>query len=329
MHGFTRGALRAPSLHCSFSRASIFSFGKCFHQTKSPQIESSASYKKELPDSSDPHLFLVSFLFHGTSLLYLQSLPSTVHLFCVPLRRQFWSFFLESSFLAALLEAFYYSFNRLITMASQEMASQQHQGSGLKWPPRRPLLIHRRGLIIASLLFFILFLICFIRVAIIETAKLERRALTGRQFQLGGYLGGMFREAVDTSATRTSPAAHTTNQDSAASLSVSIRVTEAATALSSMPEPTGMSESKASLSNANSLLETLADAVKEAFMESGQPSASAAKHRQKNVLSNMIGGQSNALALSEASSLPPIFQTSRSSSTQNLPTPAVGSLGGF
>lgn len=96
-----------------------------------------------------------------------------------------------------------------------------------------------------------------------------------------------------------------------------------------MPEPTGMSESKASLSNANSLLETLADAVKEAFMESNQPSASAAKHRQKNVLSDMIGGQSNALALSEASSLPPFLQTSRSSSTQNLPTPAVGSLGGF
>ncbi|EHK39829.1 hypothetical protein TRIATDRAFT_313847 [Trichoderma atroviride IMI 206040] len=96
-----------------------------------------------------------------------------------------------------------------------------------------------------------------------------------------------------------------------------------------MPEPTGMSESKASLSNADSLLETLADAVKEAFMESGQPSASAAKHRQKNGLSDMIGGQSNALDLSEVSSLPSFLQTSRSSSTHNLPTPAVGSLGGF
>lgn len=97
-------------------------------------------------------------------------------------------------FLVALLEAFYYSFDRLITTASQEMANQQLQGSGLKWPPRRLLLIHRRGLIIASMVFFILSLICFIRVATIETAKLERRALAGRQFQLGGYLGGMFRE---------------------------------------------------------------------------------------------------------------------------------------
>ncbi|PNP44715.1 hypothetical protein TGAMA5MH_03522 [Trichoderma gamsii] len=139
----------------------------------------------------------------------------------------------------------------------------------------------------------------------------------------------MFREAVDTLTARTSPAAHTTNQDPAASLSTTIRVTEAATAISSLPETTEISESKASLINANSLLESLADAVKEAFVESNQPSTSAAKHRQKNVLSDMIGGQSNALVLSEISSLPPLLQTSRSSSIQNLPTPAVWSLGGF
>lgn len=110
---------------------------------------------------------------------------------------------------------------------------------------------------------------------------------------------------------------------------MTIRVTEAATAISSLPETTPTSESNASLNNPNSLLESLADAVKEAFMESDQPSASTAKHRQKNALSDMIGGQSNALALSEASSLPPLLQTSPSSSAQNLPTPAVGSLGGF
>lgn len=96
-----------------------------------------------------------------------------------------------------------------------------------------------------------------------------------------------------------------------------------------MPETTQMSETNASLSNPNSLLETLADAVKEAFMESDQPLASAARQRQKNVLSDMIGGQPNALALSEDSSLPPFLQTSRSSPTRNLPTPSVGLLGGF
>ncbi|PON28441.1 hypothetical protein TGAM01_v202935 [Trichoderma gamsii] len=209
------------------------------------------------------------------------------------------------------------------------MVNQQHQGSGPKWPPRRLLLIHRRGLIITSLIFFAISVICFVGVATIETASLERRALAERQFQLGGFLGGMFREAVDTSTARTLPAVHTTNQDPAASLSTTIRVTEAATTISSLPETTEISESKASLINVNSLLESLADAVKEAFVESNQPSTSAAKHRQKNVLSDMIGGQSNALVLSEISSLPPLLQTSRSSSTQNLPTPAVGSLGGF
>lgn len=182
---------------------------------------------------------------------------------------------------------------------------------------------------ITSMVFSIVSAICFFGVATISMAKLERRGLTERQFQLGGFLGGIFREAVDTSTTRISPEAHTTDQDSTASLSITIRVTEAATATSNLPKTTSKSESKASLTNANSLLETLADAVKEAFKESDQPSASAAKYRQKNVLSDMIGGQSNGLVLSEVSSLTPFLQESRSSSTRSVPTPAVGPLGGF
>lgn len=169
------------------------SFGKCFHMINSSQAESSTLHKKEPPDLSDAHLLLASFLFHCNSLLHLQSSP-LLHSVCVPQRRHFWSFFLESSFLVALLEAFYSSFDRFITNVSQEMANQQHQGSGLKWPPRRLLVIHRRGLIITSLIFFAISFICFVRVATIETASLERRALAERQFQLGGFLGGIFRE---------------------------------------------------------------------------------------------------------------------------------------
>jgi hypothetical protein len=137
------------------------------------------------------------------------------------------------------------------------------------------------------------------------------------------------QKAADISAARTPPAAHTTNQDSNASPSIPSRVTQAVTIISSLPETTRVSDSTASLSNSRLLLETLADAVKEALMESDQPSASASRHRQKNVLSDMIGDQSNALELSEVSLLPPFFQTSRSSSTRSLPTPSVGLLGGF
>ncbi|KAL7924078.1 WSC domain-containing protein [Trichoderma austrokoningii] len=208
------------------------------------------------------------------------------------------------------------------------MANQQHEGSGLRWPSQRLLFTLRRSLVIASVVFLIISIICFVGVATIETAKLERRALAERQFQLGGLLGGMFREAIDTPTAKTSPAAHTANQDSVASSSTPIRVTEAATSISRLPETTRMSESKASLSNPDTLLETLANAVKEAFMESDQPSASAAKQSQKNALSDMIGSQPNALALSKDSSPPAFLQKSRSSSARNLPTPSVGLLGG-
>lgn len=47
---------------------------------------------------------------------------------------------------------------------------------------------------ITSMVFSIVSAICFFGVATISMAKLERRGLTERQFQLGGFLGGIFRE---------------------------------------------------------------------------------------------------------------------------------------
>lgn len=100
---------------------------------------------------------------------------------------------------------------------------------------------------------------------------------------------------------------------------------------SSMPETTQTNdtvESDSSVSGPELLLEALADAMKKALIQSDQPLASAARHRQKNGLSDMIGELSYALVLSADSVSPPFFQTPRSSSTQNLPTPSVGLLGG-
>jgi hypothetical protein len=99
-------------------------------------------------------------------------------------------------FLVDLLEALYYFFDRLITRASRDMASQQHEGGGLKWPPRRFLTIHRRGLLMASLIFFAISVVCFVKVASLQIVNLERRTLAERQFQLGGFLGGIFREVM-------------------------------------------------------------------------------------------------------------------------------------
>lgn len=109
-------------------------------------------------------------------------------------------------------------------------------------------------------------------------------------------------------------------------------MTEAAITTGSMPDSIQINDpvgSNPSVSSPNSLLETLADAVKKAILESDQPSASAVKHLQKNVLSDMIGAQSNVLALSEDSSLSTFLKAPRPSSTRNLPTPSVGLLGGF
>ncbi|KAL9479948.1 hypothetical protein ACSS6W_004734 [Trichoderma asperelloides] len=204
------------------------------------------------------------------------------------------------------------------------MTNQQHEGSGLNWSPR----IQRRGLVLASLILVAFSVIVFVEIATIETVRLERRALAERQFQLGGFLGGVFREVVDTTAAGASSIAHTTEQDFATTPS---RVTEATITANSVPETTQINDtvtSNLSISSPNSLLETLADAVKEEIMKSDQPLASAARHRQ-TVLSDMIGGNLNALALSEDSSLLPLLKTPRPSSTQDLPTPSVGLLGGF
>lgn len=70
------------------------------------------------------------------------------------------------------------------------MTNQQHEGSGLNWSPR----IQRRGLVLASLILVAFSVIVFVEIATIETVRLERRALAERQFQLGGFLGGVFRE---------------------------------------------------------------------------------------------------------------------------------------
>ncbi|KAM0255110.1 hypothetical protein ACHAQJ_006114 [Trichoderma viride] len=212
------------------------------------------------------------------------------------------------------------------------MANQPPESSGLNWPPHRLSAIQRRGLVLASLFLLAFSVTVFIKIVTIETVKLERRVLVERQFQLGGFLGGVFREAIDTTVARTSPVAHTEKHDFTVSLSTPSRVAETSTAASNTPEVVRANEaleSKLSPNDLDTLLETLADAVKEAIIESEQLPSSKPKHRQKSVLSDMIVGQSNALALSADSSFPPFLQTSRSTSIRNLPTPSVGLLGGF
>jgi hypothetical protein len=74
------------------------------------------------------------------------------------------------------------------------MANLPHESSGLNWPPRRLSVIQRRGLVLASLFLLAFSVTFFIKIVTIETVKLERRVLVERQFQLGGFLGGVFRE---------------------------------------------------------------------------------------------------------------------------------------
>ncbi|KAL7791288.1 WSC domain-containing protein [Trichoderma ceciliae] len=214
------------------------------------------------------------------------------------------------------------------------MANQPHQSIGFNWPPRRLSVIYRRALVLASLFLLAFSVTVFIKVVAIETVELERRAIVERQFQLGGFLGGVFREAIGTTAVQLPSVAHTAKQDFAASLTTPNHVTETPTAASNARETSGKginetSEPNLSHNDVDKLLETLADALKEAIMESEQSPSITPKHHQKSVLSDMIIQQSNASPLSADSSLPPFLRTSRPSSIRNLPTPSVGLLGGF
>lgn len=190
--------IRAHFLRCSFSRASIFVVWQVFSQDKLISNEIFCFIQERATRCQPAMLvYLVLVSFHNP-ISILSSNPTLFN--SLDLRSITTTIFLELLFgvlfLVALLEAFYYSFDRFITRVSREMANQQHEAGGLNWPPRRLLFIHRRGLIIASLVAFTISVMCFVGVATIETAKLERRALAERQFQLGGFLGGMLREVM-------------------------------------------------------------------------------------------------------------------------------------
>lgn len=58
--------------------------------------------------------------------------------------------------------------------------------------------MQRRCLVLASLALLAFSVVVFVEIVTIEKVRLERRALAERQFQLGGFLGGIFREVGDT-----------------------------------------------------------------------------------------------------------------------------------
>ncbi|RFU78712.1 wsc domain-containing [Trichoderma arundinaceum] len=197
------------------------------------------------------------------------------------------------------------------------MASEAQEKVGFNWPPRRLSVMQRRVLVVTF-----------------ETVQLERRALVERQFQLGGFLGAVFREVVGTKAIETTSVKHTAKQELAASSPTPNRVTEAFTATSNMPETSDIRINDTSGSNplqrdSAKLLEALTDAVKEAIIASEQPLSTVPKHNQKGSLSDIIVGQSNSVPLSADSSFSAFLQTSGPTSMGNLPTPSVGLLGGF
>lgn len=74
------------------------------------------------------------------------------------------------------------------------MASPPPESNDFNWSPNRLSVIRRRALVLAG---FCLLTFCstvFVKVVTVGTVGLEQQGLMKRQFQLGGLLGGMFRE---------------------------------------------------------------------------------------------------------------------------------------
>ncbi|KAL7808942.1 WSC domain-containing protein [Trichoderma aethiopicum] len=206
------------------------------------------------------------------------------------------------------------------------MTNQPPESIGPNWPPHRLSAVRRRALVLVGLFVLSLSATLFVRLVTIEVSTLEQQTLVKRQFQLGGFLGSVFREVTGDRPIVTPTVAQPAKQDGTASswtASVIIETPEATNILSDAPKASiqGTAKSNQSGSGADKLLETLAAAVKEAIMKSTQPPSSVPNHRQKSALSDMIASQSNADSAPLGSSL--------SSPRTPHPTPSGGILGGF
>ncbi|KAK4084609.1 uncharacterized protein Triagg1_1089 [Trichoderma aggressivum f. europaeum] len=213
------------------------------------------------------------------------------------------------------------------------MANQPPESNDFNWSPNRLSVIRRRVLILAGFCLLTLCSTVFVKAITVETVRLEQQGLIKRQFQLGGLLGGMFREAIDTKSLEIPSVGEPAQQDPTTASWISSPTVEMSTVASHILESSktiaGISGSNVSHGDPNELLETLAAAVKQAIKDSEQLPSTIPKHLQKSVLSDLIVGQSNAAKFSAGPSISLPFQTSRSNSMGNLPTPSVRILGGL
>ncbi|UKZ75340.1 hypothetical protein TrVFT333_003021 [Trichoderma virens FT-333] len=174
------------------------------------------------------------------------------------------------------------------------MASQPPESNGFNWPPNRLSVIRRRALVLAGFCLLAFSTTVFVRIVTVETVKLEQQALMKRQFQLGGFLGGMFREAMGTNSFQTTSIAPM-EQGSTATSWTSSYTMEASTVINHVPESSKtimeMSGSSSYHGDPNKLLETIAAAVKQAIRESEQLPSTTPKNLQKSVLSDLIAAQ--------------------------------------
>ncbi|KAL7908827.1 WSC domain-containing protein [Trichoderma velutinum] len=213
------------------------------------------------------------------------------------------------------------------------MANQAPESNNFNWPPNRLSVIRRRAWVLAGFCLLTFFSTVFVKVLTVETVRLEQQGLVKRQFQLGGLLGGMFREAIGATPLEIPSIAEPVKQDPVTTSWISSHTVETSTVASHTPESsrtvTETSGSSSSHGDPNKLLEILAAAVKQAIRESEQFPSTIPKHLQKSVLSDLIAGHSKAASLSADSSTSLSFQISRPSTVGNLPTPSVRILGGL
>ncbi|PKK50231.1 hypothetical protein CI102_3788 [Trichoderma harzianum] len=213
------------------------------------------------------------------------------------------------------------------------MASPPPESNDFNWSPNRLSVIRRRALVLAG---FCLLTFCstvFVKVITVGTVGLEQQGLMKRQFQLGGLLGGMFREVNGAKSLEIPSTAESVQQDSTTTSWMSSHTVEIPTlashTLESSKAITETTGSNISPGDPNKLLDILAAAVKQAIKDSEKLPSTALNHLQKSVLSDLIAGQSFAAPLSADSSISLPFQTSRSNSMGILPTPSVRILGGL
>ncbi|PTB68800.1 WSC-domain-containing protein [Trichoderma citrinoviride] len=190
------------------------------------------------------------------------------------------------------------------------MTNQPSESIGPNWPPHRLSAVRRRALLLAGLFVLSLTATLFVRLVAIEAATLEQQTLVKRQFQLGGFLGSVFREVIGARPMERPTVAQPVKQDATASTSsVIVKTSTAATILIETTKPSMQDTPKSNFSGSgpDQLLETLA-----AALPSSMPD-----HRHKSTLADMIANQPNAQPISVNSS----------PSSPHTPHP-IGILGG-